>query len=75
MDWLKKTRGGNKVVEGALKQIEEMRNAVSRSKQLAELLNELLEHGQCFLSAVELDHGFDGEEWEKRVRAALEQKP
>lgn len=36
-----------------------------------ELLRELLARGTAYRSAIELDHDFDGEEWERRVIPVL----
>ena len=32
---------------------------------------DLLDHGSCYHSAIELDHNFDGEQWEERVLKLL----
>lgn len=40
-----------------------------------EVLIDLLKHGGVYLSAIDLDHGFNGEEWEARAVQALGYRP
>lgn len=44
---------------------------IAAAPDLLGLLEELLENGTCFYSAIELDHDFDGEAWGERVRAII----
>ena len=38
---------------------------------MLEALKELLENGACYHSAIELDHGFNGERWETKALAII----
>ncbi len=42
-------------------------------KELEALLRELVEHGEGYISAIELGPGLDGEDWWDRVKKALEE--
>lgn len=46
-------------------------NQEQRIKALEGLLNDLLDNGTCYSSAVELAHNFDGMEWEARALPLL----
>ena len=42
------------------------------NEELISILEELLNHGDAYTSAIELYSGFDGEEWEKKARQVIE---
>lgn len=46
-------------------------NQEQRIKALEGLLNDLLDNGSCYISAIELAHNFDGEKWEARALPLL----
>jgi hypothetical protein len=39
--------------------------------QALDLLRELMDNGDAFYSAIELHHGFDGEDWGERAKELL----
>ncbi len=47
---------------------------ITSQSDLEAVLRELLDHGSCYHSAIELDHGFSGERWERKVLDLLGEK-
>lgn len=41
------------------------------NKMLISVIEELLDHGDFYTSAIELSIQFDGEEWEKKARQVI----
>jgi len=45
----------------------------AENERLRAIIRDLLDNSQAFYSAIEMGHGYDGEAWETRARAALNQ--
>ena len=44
---------------------------LAAAPDLLEVLKELLENGACYHSAIEFDHGYDGERWEAKALTTI----